>query len=59
MPHYSASVVLQDDRISVPRRYREAFAQWRLRAYDEKRPRVQVEVAFGQRHEPWLVRVDQ
>lgn len=59
MPHYSASVVLQGDRISVPRRYREAFAQWRLRAYDEKRPRVQVEVAFGQRHEPWLVRVDQ
>ncbi|UFQ98055.1 DUF4824 family protein [Pseudomonas wenzhouensis] len=59
MPHYSASVVLQGDRISVPRRYREAFAQWRLRAYDEKRPKVQVEVAFGQRHEPWLVRVDQ
>lgn len=59
MPHYSASVVLQGDRISVHRRYREAFAQWRLRAYDEKRPRVQVEVAFGQRHEPWLVRVDQ
>lgn len=59
MPRYSASVVLQGDRISVPRRYREAFAQWRLRAYDEKRPRVQVEVAFGQRHEPWLVRVDQ
>lgn len=59
MPHYSASVVLQGDRISVPRRYHEAFAQWRLRAYDEKRPRVQVEVAFGQRHEPWLVRVDQ
>ena len=59
MPRYSASVVLQGDRISVPRRYREAFAQWRLRAYDEKRPRVQVEVAFGQRHEPWLIGVGQ
>lgn len=59
MPRYSANVVLESDRISVPRRYRGGFAEWRLRAYDEKRPKVQVEVAFGQRHEPWLIGVDQ
>ncbi|WP_275545596.1 MULTISPECIES: DUF4824 family protein [unclassified Pseudomonas] len=58
-PHYSASVALEGDRISVPRRYREAFGQWRQYRYDEKRPKVQVEVAFGQRHEPWLISVDQ
>ena len=59
MPHYSASVALESDRISVPKRYREAFAEWRLHTYDEKRPKVQVEVAFGRRHEPWLIGVGQ
>lgn len=56
---YSASVVLEGDRISVPKPYRDVFVQWRSRGYDDKRPKVQVEVAFGQRLEPWLVGVDQ
>lgn len=56
---YGASVRLEADRISIPGPYRETLAQWRQYRYEEKRPRAQVEVAFGQRHEPWLISVDQ
>lgn len=54
-PTYSASVALESERISVPRNMREVFAGWRQRGYYEPGPRVQVEVAFGQRHEPWMI----
>lgn len=55
---YGASVWLEADKISIPRPYRESLGQWR-QYYDERRPKAQVEVAFGQRHEPWLISVDQ
>lgn len=56
---YGASIWLEADKISIPELYRELLGQWRQYRYDEKRPRVQVEVAFGRRHEPWVVGIRQ
>lgn len=54
-PGYGASIELDNDRLSVPRQWREVFRDWK--GYREERPAVRVEVAFGRRHEPWVVDV--
>lgn len=53
---FSASVQTGVSGVSVPHAWREVFDGWnRDTQYREKKPRVTVEVAFGQRHEPWMV----
>lgn len=55
-PHYTASIQAEISRISVPPALRAAFAGWQQGVgYREGRLRVQAQVAFGQRHEPWMI----
>lgn len=55
---YGASIRLDGARLSLPRANRELFRGWPW-GHDETGPKVQVEVAFGRRHEPWVLSVRQ
>lgn len=55
---YGAHIELENPRISVPREYRQLFQDGRGGSRPS-RPALQVEVAFGQRHEPWVLDVRQ
>lgn len=53
LPGYYARIDLDNDFISIPLPYRELLREW------QQPSPVQVEVAFGQRHEPWVTGVTQ
>lgn len=55
---YGASIRLENDRLSVPYTYRELARGWE-RNYDQTGFKAQVEVAFGRRHEPWVLSIRQ
>jgi hypothetical protein len=51
-----ANVSLENPRVSVPYALRELFADWQPGGgYHEDGRRVRAQVAFGRRHEPWMV----
>lgn len=53
---FSAAVYLDAERITVPHALRGLFSDWQPGgAYRGERPRAQVQVAFGRRHEPWVI----
>ncbi|SDH02808.1 protein of unknown function [Pseudomonas benzenivorans] len=53
---FSAAVYPESPRIGVPHALRGVFAGWQPGGgYREEGPRVRVQVAFGRRHEPWMV----
>ncbi|MES2817401.1 MAG: DUF4824 family protein [Pseudomonadota bacterium] len=51
--HFSARIELDIDQINVPFALREPFLQWR----GDKSP-IRALIAFGQRHEPWMVNAE-
>ncbi|MEO9331233.1 DUF4824 family protein [Ectopseudomonas guguanensis] len=55
---YGASIRLENDRLSVPHAYRELARGWE-RSYEQSGFKAQVEVAFGRRHEPWVLSIRQ
>jgi hypothetical protein len=55
---YGATVRLENDRLSVPYAYREQARGWE-RSYEQTGFKAQVEVAFGRRHEPWVLSIRQ
>lgn len=55
-PLFSASFRSEVSEISVPYVLREVYADWkRHQPYGEQRPTVRTRIAFGQRHEPWML----
>lgn len=55
---YGATIRLENDRLSVPFAYRELARGWE-RSYEQTGFKAQVEVAFGRRHEPWVLSIRQ
>ncbi|HEY1029192.1 MAG TPA: DUF4824 family protein [Pseudomonas sp.] len=55
---YGANVRLENDRLSIPYAYRELARGW-AHSYERSAFRAQVEVAFGRRHEPWVLGIRQ
>lgn len=55
---YGATIRLQNDRLSLPYAYRELARGWG-RSDEQAGFKVQVEVAFGRRHEPWVLGIRQ
>lgn len=55
---YGATIRLQNDRLSVPHAYRELARGWE-RSYEQTGFKAQIEVAFGRRHEPWVLSIRQ
>jgi len=53
---YGASIRLDNGRLSVPHAYREQARGW-TPAYQQSGFKAQVDVAFGRRHEPWVLGV--
>lgn len=55
-PRLGAGIVLANQRVSVPHALREVFAGWQPGGgYRESGRPLRARVAFGRRHEPWLV----
>jgi hypothetical protein len=53
---FTATISPEHAQITVPHALRQVFADWQQGgAYREERPRVRVQVAFGRRHEPWML----
>ena len=55
---YGATIRLQNDRLSVPHAYREQARGWE-RGHEQTGFKARVEVAFGRRHEPWVLSIRQ
>lgn len=55
---YGATIRLENDRLSVPYAYRELARGW-ARSYQRTGFKAQVDVAFGRRHEPWVLGIRQ
>jgi hypothetical protein len=55
---YGATIRLENDRLSVPHAYRELARGWE-RSYEQTGFKAQIEVAFGRRHEPWVLSIRQ
>lgn len=55
---YGATIILANDRLSVPYAYRGLARGW-ARSYEQPEFKAQVEVAFGRRHEPWVLGIRQ
>ncbi|AQZ35407.1 DUF4824 family protein [Ectopseudomonas toyotomiensis] len=55
---YGATIRLENDRLSVPHAYRELARGWE-RNYEQTGFKAQAEVAFGRRHEPWVLSIRQ
>ncbi|WP_277373573.1 DUF4824 family protein [Pseudomonas sp. AA-38] len=55
---YGAIIDLANDRLSLPYAYRELARGW-PRSYERSGFKAQVEVAFGRRHEPWVLGIRQ
>ncbi|WP_192980372.1 DUF4824 family protein [Pseudomonas sp. EggHat1] len=51
---YGATIRLESDRLSVPHAYRELARGWE-RGHEQTGFKAQIEVAFGRRHEPWVL----
>lgn len=51
---YGATIRLENDRLSVPHAYRELARGWE-RGHEQTGFKAQIEVAFGRRHEPWVL----
>lgn len=55
-PRLGAGIALENRRVSVPYALREVFAGWQPGGgYREDGRQVRAQVAFGRRHEPWMV----
>mgnify|MGYP006147330909 CR=1 FL=1 len=55
---YGATIRLQNDRLSVPHAYRALARGWE-HGHEQTGFKAQVEVAFGRRHEPWVLGIRQ
>ncbi|NQD91065.1 DUF4824 family protein [Pseudomonas sp. CrR25] len=52
---FAASIAPDSRRVSVPYALREVFADWPRGGYHDDGRRVRARVAFGRRHEPWML----
>lgn len=53
---FSAAIYPDQLRVTVPHALREVFSDWQQGgAYRTELPQVRVQLAFGRRHEPWIL----